>query len=202
MSIEEIRQRYQAALARRVDPAPGVSLEQLEALVAHRLPEAEALALLDRVMADDGLRREYEMLRSVHVASIASRPMQWWRPVLAVAASLALVVTIGALMRAGGGPAGTVRGDPRAELLALPAPGAVAALPATLVWHAVPGARSYRVEVLDPDGAVLHARETRDTFAVVGTADVPAGVAQWWVEVRFTAGAERSVLRPVRFTGP
>ena len=201
MSAGEIRRRYQSALARRSDPAPGVSVEQLEALAAHRLPEGEALALLDRVMADEGLRHEYELLRSLHAADAAARPRRWLRPALALAAGVTVVVTIGTLMRAGGEPA-TVRGIPGGALLALPASGAVASLPTTLTWRSVPGARSYQVEILDRDGAVLHTRETRDTTIAVGTGDVPAGPAQWWVEVRLATGADRSELRTITFAEP
>lgn len=199
MSAEEIRRHYQAALARRADPQSGVSVEQLEALAAHRLPEAEALALLDRVMADDGLRREYELLRSLHTAGAAVPPKRWLRPALALAAGLAAVVTIGNLVRAGREPAGTARGSGGTALLAQPASGAVATLPATLAWHPASGARSYRLQVLDPDGGVLMTRETTDTAITVQAGEVHAGPAHWWVEVRLTAGTGRSELRAVTF---
>jgi hypothetical protein len=202
LSDEEMRQRYQAGLQRRTERHPAVPLGQLEALVAHRLPEADAVALLDRVMADEGLRSEYELLRSIGAARHAS-PRPWVRPaVLALAAGLAAVVAIASARGGRQEPAGTVRGNERGALLASPASGAVVSLPATLAWYSVPGARSYRVEVLDADGAVLLAREGTDTTLALESGRVPSGPAQWWVEVRFTTGADRSELRSVTFAVP
>lgn len=202
MSDEELRQRYQAGLKRRVGSDHGVSVEQLEALVAHRLSEAEAVALLDRVMADEGLRREYELLRSIEATRTPAS--SWIRPaVLALAAGIAAVVAIASLRSPREDvAAGTVRGTERGVLLVSPAPGAAVPLPETLVWSSVSGARGYRVEVLAPDGTVVLAHEGVDTTLTVLPGAVPLGTAQWWVEVRFASGADRSELRQVTFAAP
>lgn len=203
MNLDEVRRLYQAGLADRMAPAPEISVEQLEALAAHRLPEAEALALLDRVMADEGLRREYELLRSIHEAGRVLPPLRRWAP-LAFAATLLLAVGGTYLVqRARVDGVDPVRGPGSAVELVAPAEAAVVSLPATFTWRSVEGVVRYRVEMLDGAGVPVLAQETSDTSVIV-----PAGAAganaeyRWWVEASFPSGATRSPMRTVVLTPP
>jgi hypothetical protein len=203
MKMDELRRRYQARLAGRSTSGLEVTLEQLEALAAHRLAEAEAMDLLDRVMTDERLRREYELLRSIHEAGRMSPPGRRWMPI-ALAASLFLAVGATYMVqRVQLGGESEMRGPSAQVALLAPADQAVVPLPATLAWRPVSGAVRYRVELLDGAGEPTLAEGTTDTTLVVPVGGVTAGTTyRWWVEVIFPSGSARSAPRTITFSNP
>lgn len=70
-----------------------------------------------------------------------------------------------------------------------------------LVWGAAPDVLSYRLEVLDGSGALVHAAETQDTsYLVPDTVPLPPGTElMWWVRGVMSDGSERRG-GPARFT--
>lgn len=195
---ERLRARYQGAIARRgaADGEP-VPLERLEALASSRLTGEEALALLDRVMSDPELRREFELLQAIHLAAMppARRTLPRW---IGLAAAAVLVVALPFGWRAlgdRGAPEGPplVRGGAVGVALLAPAERATVDAPVTLVWGALPDAVRYRVEVLDATGAVAVDAETPDTSLVLDrTALAPSRPFRWSVEAVTPGGLRRS----------
>ena len=203
MNDDELRRRYQAGLARRVGGDPRLTLEQLEALVEHRLPEDEAVAALDRVMAEEGLRREYELLRSIRAAREAGAS-NWIKPtVLALAAGLAAIVAITSLRGIRDDASTTMRGAESAVQLRSPAGGSTARVPVLLAWAPVEGATSYRVELVNDAGATVLTRQTPDTAITLLPEDgLPPAAYRWWVKAEVPAGQVRSEFREVRLQAP
>jgi hypothetical protein len=196
MTDEELRRAYQAAVAARPPgreecPAP----EALSALVAREGSEAERLALLDHVMSCAACRREFELLRSVHVAS---RPRSTWRfQPLALAASIALLVGLGgAALWTRLVPSGTdtFRGSGAQVELVRPTAGSVVSPPLILAWQPLSGTRTYTVELLATDGRLVRSWTTADTAITLsdsGSPQLPAGDYAWWVRARLPDGSER-----------
>jgi hypothetical protein len=197
-----LRAWYAEALARRVEGEAGhVDLEVLDALAAGRLDDDRALPLLDRVMSDPALLREYELLRATHAAGrLRSAGAPRW---LALAAALALVASATAVWQATrpAGPA-VLRGGAAVTLVA-PAADAPVPGPVRLMWRAVPAAVRYVVEVSDDQGRPVMREETADTVLAVPPGRLAAGSAYlWWVEARTPAGSLRSSPRRLATTPP
>jgi hypothetical protein len=144
-------------------------------------------------------RGEFELLRALREAAPARRrfalPPRW----LAAAAVVALVATSTLLWRLDG------TGDPVMRASADDVPlveptGVVSAAEArTLVWHAVPEATRYAVELFVGD-SVRYAAEVRDTvLALPDSVTLAPGEHGWWVRARYADGAER-ISRFERFT--
>lgn len=192
---------YQASLRARPDDgeASAIPVEQLDLLAAGRLPEAEALPLLDRVMSDEGLRQEFELLRAVHAAAVPATRAAWWRTPSIVAASAAVIALGVLLFRSPRGPEPpVVRGGVPGITQAAPDGEADVSLPVALAWHPVPGALRYRVEVLRADGVPAFSSETRDTSLLLEAGAVAAGSTyRWWVEAVTPGGSVRSKPRGV-----
>ena len=103
-----------------------------------------------------------------------------------------------------GGTAGCRGGESAPAIedgLALPAPDARVAEGATFTWRAVPGAESYRFEMVDAAGAVVHQATTTDTSLVLppGVRASDAAAHRWSVYARMADGtgkrtAERTVV--------
>lgn len=201
MTEDRLRESYQASL--RARPGDGaasvVPVEQLEALAAGRLPEAEALPLLDRVMSDEALQREFELLRAVHAAATPATRAAWWRTPALVASSAAVIALCVLLFRSPSGPERpVVRGGAAGITPAAPDGDAAVSLPAELAWHPVPGALRYRVEVLTAEGVPAFSGETRDTSLSLDAGAVAAGATyRWWVEAVTPGGSLRSEPRGV-----
>jgi hypothetical protein len=199
---DDLRDRYRDALRARggANGPQQVPLERLEALAAGRLGEDDAMALLDRVMADETLRREFELLRAVHEAAAPSAPARRWLGPLALAATM--VIAIGGpllLTSRGDGDAPRLRGgDTSGIALVAPAADEAVTAPVTLAWRPVEGAMRYGLEVLDEDGAVAFSQELRDTVLVLPQGAVDAGARyRWLVTARVPGGTVRS--RPRAF---
>ena len=197
MNDDELRRGYRAGM--RDAPADDpITEEELLALVERRGDEATRLAILDRVMASETGRREFELLRAAAGAARGMRPAparRWMIPLLA-AAALALVAVTLTLTRRDPGP--QFRGG-NGEAVALAEPWDGAEVPGAagtrFAWRPVPRATRYRVEVLDSERNVMFSAETADTEAVTDRA-LPAGAYLWRVEALIRDGSLRQ--SPVR----
>ncbi len=227
MTDDELRDAYAAHLRRAQPPdARGptsdacASLEDILTLVRGEGPEARRLAVLDHVMSCARCRAEFDMLRSVETAGrqlvegegaivrplrparIAPALRRWPGGVgLAVAASL--VLAVGVRQYRARGDTDLERGAGDAVALVAPAPGDVpAGAPLRFVWHAVPRATRYEVEVLAADGAAVASGTTADTVFALADARrlAPGTTYRWWVSAVGDDGAaaRRSALRPLR----
>jgi hypothetical protein len=191
MSEDRLREAYSEALRRRPagDRAGCVSGEQLLALAEGHLAEADALAVADHAMACAQCREEYALLRSMIQAKPESASAVPRR--LALAASVVLVLGAAAIWQVVRARAGEqMRGGAAAVQLVQPDARAGSAL--TLVWHRVPGATRYDVELLDASGATLHQATARDTSLIVPpTVRLSAGAEhRWWVRAVLADGRE------------
>jgi hypothetical protein len=196
MTDARLQQLYQEVLRRRVpaDRAACVTPERLLDLVERRGPEEERLRTLDHAMGCARCRDEFELLRSVTVAA-ETRPA--WRSarVLALAASVALLVGVGLAYRAltrGGTEPDVFRGP--GDEIGLVAP--IGAVPAearlTFVWHAQRDAMQYRLEVLDAEGAAVFSTTTRDTSVTAPESLrlAPGARYRWWVRATLRDGSD------------
>ncbi len=195
MTDQELWRAYQAGISahptgRRDCPDP----ETITALLEREGKEADRLALLDHLMACPACRRDFELLRAVHVAAPA-RTRRLLQP-LALAASVALTagLTWGLWSMLQTDQVDTLRGgDARIEPVA-PASDAVVSLPVQLAWRPVSDASLYAAELLTHDGLVMQSWVTADTSVTVpvsGGATVQAGAYAWWVRTRLRDGTER-----------
>jgi hypothetical protein len=193
MTDEELRRAYQAAAS--LDPAGRAECpdgETIAALVEREGKEGERLALLDHVMTCSACRRDFELLRAVHVVRPA--PTQRRFQPLAMAASIALLVGLGgvALWSRLGPPGEDMRRAPGREVeLIQPANASVVRSPLVLVWHAVGGARSYTVELLANNGRLVRSWTSPDTSVAVPPSPVSPGSYGWWVRAHLSDGSER-----------
>jgi hypothetical protein len=201
MTDEELRRAYQAATSARPSgrrECPGA--EAISALVEREGKEADRLALLDHVMTCSACRRDFELLRAVHVSSPdASR--RRFQP-LALAASIALLVGLGGmgLWSTLGRDQPDLQRSSSAEVeLVTPADGAVVNQPVRLAWRPVSGSFRYTVELLAGDKVVQSwvTGDTSVTMPASGDPMVQPGTYAWWVQARLTDGTERrsSVVR-------
>jgi hypothetical protein len=216
LTDERLRELYERALAERGAPerARCASPEAILALVRREGAEERRLETLDHVMACDACRAEFELLRAIEQAGAgagaarapAARPWSsggWRRAApLALAASVLLAVGVGVWQQVGGRAGPEVeRGAPDSVTLLAPAAGTAAGATVRFVWHSVPGARRYDLEVMDAGGAVVYATTTADTVVTVrDTARLrPATDYRWWVRATDDAGAQRaSAVRRLR----
>ena len=208
MSDEELREAYLRATAARRDPGRGgcPGPEALQAAIRRDGPERQRLETLDHAMRCAACRREFELLRAIEVGRRAEagegvRRIRFQRPlVIALAASLLLAVALGPGLGWLRGPSpDVVRDAPDGGALAaiLPADGAVvdAGAPLDFVWHPLPGAGRYDLELLTPGGAVEAAVRTADTTATLAAGTLPPGEHRWIVRAATPAGEQRSVVR-------
>ena len=186
-----MRQAYQALLrAREAGNREGCPTpDELRALVQRQGDESARLARLDHVMRCAACLPEFELLRAA--ASAGSPTRVSWRPI-ALAASLLLAVGLGfALRRSPASEAPVERGSDRGPRLASPM-GRVRAADATrLVWHPVPSALSYDVEVTTPSGDVRLTATTTDTVHALAM-PVAGEELRWWVRARLADGEQAS----------
>ncbi|MEP7086834.1 MAG: hypothetical protein ABI884_05825 [Gemmatimonadota bacterium] len=169
MNDDELRREYQRSVSTRpigAHPDP----EKLAAMVSGELPETERLALLEHVLRCSTCKPELDLLRAASEGARAAErhvgPSRW----MALAAAALILVGIGALVLRGHRatvPVDVMRGGHAAVSVIEPAAGATLASPLRLSWHAMDGAQSYRVELLNAHGAVVSAWTTSDTTIAV-----------------------------------
>lgn len=195
MTDEELRRAFQAGTSTNPTgrrECPGA--EAISSLVEQEGKEADRLALLDHVMTCPACRRDFELMRSVHVAA----PTASHRRLL----PLALAASVALLLGLGGMGLWSSRGTDRPDLrrgsaeveLVTPASGALVNLPVQLTWRPMSGTPLYTVELLAGDGRLIQSWVTADTTVSVPAAPTPtisAGDYAWWVKARLSDGAER-----------
>ncbi len=216
MTDAELRSQYQAAVAARAGDGgaggagqrsgggggrPGSrtdcpSPDELRALVERVGDETARLATLDHVMSCAACHQELALLQAIHAARPREprlMPRQW----LAAAGLLILLAGGGLLARGvmNRTPDDLTRGSPSGAesaqeipVVSPRGPVAVGGL-TSLVWHAVPGAVTYTVEVLDDSDRVLFTRQTSDTLVPVSR--VSGHPAAWWVRASLSDGTDR-----------
>lgn len=139
--------------------------------------EAERLAVLDRVMQSDQLRREYDLFRAL---AAAQRRRETVLPRLLAAAAVVLIVGGTLVWRESHRPDPYRGGGAQLSIVA-PLPDAEVGQPVTLVWHPVAGAHRYDIELLGEDGRVITKYSTADTVEVVlPTVGLVGGVFYSW----------------------
>jgi hypothetical protein len=209
--------RLQELYTRRVarqGTAPGCPTpEAILALVRREGGEHGRIATLEHVMSCAACHREYEWLRAVDEAAVeaggepagVARPA-WWRGTpLALAASIVAVagaaIVLSSVLRSG---ADRVRGPVSEIELVAPRATANAAAPIVFVWHPLPNASRYVLEVQREDGSVALADTTADTVLTVAPSAAlrPDSTYRWWVREASDAAEPRSsALRTLRLTG-
>ena len=210
-----LRDAYAQAVALRREPSRGAcaSPDALLAVVRREGREDIRLATLDHVLACPDCGRELELLRSIERAGgvatqRAVEGLRWRRAAsVALAASVLLAITLGpgrTLWDDRGEP--VTRGDGAGLVLLAPhwSETVTTASPLTFVWHAVPGAERYALELLTTEGAVALKRETADTTLTVAPQHgLGAGEYRWWVSAQTDDGASlRSAARPLVLHAP
>ncbi len=196
MTDSELRDIYTRSLTSRAPSrATCPSPEAIEALVAGTGSEASRLTTLDHVMSCAACTQEFELLRAIHAAERVNagvaRPRRSIAPWLAAAVVViaAGALTLTQLQRSGSNP---TRGASSADIAL------VGAVSGSLVWHAIPDAVRYNVEIVDASGAtIFHARVADTTTAIPGT--LPNAPVSWWVRATLRDGSERrSAIIPLR----
>ena len=174
--------------------------EALLAAVERTGSEDERLQTINHAMACTSCGEELELLRASRV--VRERPRAS-RIGFAIAASVLVAIGLGyySMKRGDGSPTAgdLMRGDADVQL-AVPATDAAEPL-RSLVWHAVPGAAQYTVEVRRDDGTLVLRRASTDTvFAVPDSVAAQAtGTVYWGVTAMFPDGTERrSATRRLR----
>jgi len=170
---ERLRQAYRAAILDQGPRAGGESHPEPEALVAvaeRSGSEAVRLEVLDHVMACEACRRELDVVRASLLAAGMPRQRTWFRSpaigMMAIAATLLVVAGVRLFMTSSvdqeAGP--RLRGGSAVTTYParwLPSVGA------GLAWRPTAGAESYRLEVVDENGAAVVDSTMRDTTVVV-----------------------------------
>jgi hypothetical protein len=171
------------------------SPEALCGVAEHTSSAEERLDVMEHVAGCLPCQRELALL-----AQIAdTRPRRvglsrsWW---LAAAASVVLAVVGGHALLSRGQDESTLRGAPETLELIAPLGVAVRSTAEALVWHAVPGADRFEVEVLDSLGGVVYHAEVRDTAAPLPDVLQPGTPYQWRVSAIRRDGTR--VESPVR----
>ena len=179
-----------------------VPAEALLAVVEQRGTDDERLRAINHAMACDACAEELELLRATRVVRERARVSS---VAFALAASVLLVAGLGYYTLARQQPRrlddDLTRGT--ADGVQLVSPAAAATAIDTLVWHAVPGAASYVMELRSDDGRLLTRGITTDTaFVVPDSVRLARGsVVYWTVSARLTDGSEvRSPARRARLT--
>jgi hypothetical protein len=182
----ELQRDYQQAIALRTaaSRAQCPPAAAIEALAAGEGKERDRLTTLDHVMACAHCQREFELLRAIHTAGAprqAAIQPRWY----ALAAALLVVVALSLFTVRR--DASVLRGSAGADSIPVPiAPiGDVATASVRLfVWGSFAGAAQYRIEVLDPGGALRAAASVVDTTWALtdSVALLPGDELQWTVE--------------------
>lgn len=189
MNDEFLRRSYERLLVIREQEGPDRALcppvEEIQALVSREGDEVIRLRRLDHVMQCPECRKEFDLLRSVDLSRPRVPASNW--PLWAFAAAIVLVAGATVVWQMVQPRADVLRGSSSALALVSPADGAVLRLPASLTWHATPGALSYRVDLLDDTGGVTWSSTVTDT--TIRLENMPVGaVAGWKVMAEYLNG--------------
>jgi len=187
---DELQRAYGRAIRSPTDRAACPDPGAIADLAARRGNEEARLATLDHAMGCSACRRDLDLLVVAdRAAARSSQPPNW----IAAAAAAILAVGLGTLsLRAvlHQRPPEVERGGALAVGLVSPRRGTEVPRPVGLTWHAVPGAREYRAEVLAADGTPLWSRTGADSTASVPDSVVAGGGSYgWWVAARLADGS-------------
>jgi len=164
MTETALREIYDRLLRERGSGAPDISVETVQALAAGSYAGADRIELLDRVLSNPVTARELRFFGEL-ATEAPKAPSRRVMP-LALAATLLLsagAVTVWTLTRP---PVDQVRGEPDGFVLVEPGQEATIGRGSRFVWRSVPGAASYRLELVDADGNLAFSAATADTAAV------------------------------------
>jgi len=164
MKDEELSSLYRRALE-DADGVPGSecpSPERLQAVAEGEAAHGERLSVMDHVSRCLRCQRDLALLGQVAGTRPRSRPSEgaMW---LAAAATVVLAFVGLRVVGPWGGEAPVYRGDESIVTTVSPRGEVTAAAAGALVWRAVPDATRYEVEILTPDGEVVHVETVRDT---------------------------------------
>ena len=189
MNEEFLRRSYERLLVIREHEGPDrdlcPSVEDIHALVKREGDEATRLRRLDHVMQCPECRKEFDLLRSVELARPRAETSSWrlW----AFAATIVLVAGATLAWRMMQSRQDVLRGASEQLTLVTPEDAASVRLPATLTWRSVPGALSYRIELLDGSGNLSFSSGVTDTTMALES--MPARpVVGWKVVAEFLNG--------------
>ena len=170
---ERLRQAYRAAVLDRGLRAGDGSHPEPEALVAvaeRSGSEAVRLEVLDHVMSCDACRRELELVRASLLAAGMPRQRTWFRSpaigMIAIAATLLVVAGVRLFMVSSVDPEAGPRLRGGSVVTTYPVRW-LRSVGAGLAWRPTAGAESYRLEVVDENGAAVVDSTMRDTTLVV-----------------------------------
>lgn len=166
MNDDELMRRYQEAM-RDAGPSGEAAPdpELLRRVAGGEASEAERLRVLDLVMQSEALRREFDTFRAL---AAGGRPAAFaWPRRLAAAALITLVAggsywALSAPMeeaswRGAGGSVVPIVPTDRSEVSA----------PLSMMWHSLPEATEYQIEIMEENGRLVAEFETSDTMFVV-----------------------------------
>ncbi len=216
MTDDELQRAY-AALRRQRERQPASErpdAEQLASAVDGDAPTSERTAVLLRAL-ESGAAKELAILQAATsaadhtMAPKRDAPMRWTTGLLPLAAAAALLVIVGVPVSREWLGFSTARDAPRfrgdsgsatAPLLIAPAESAGSRQFNTpFTWASVPRADSYRLELIDTEGAVVASFTTTDTTLLIADSvdRVSASRAtSWWVIATLGSGDQlRSAVR-------
>jgi hypothetical protein len=198
---DRLREAYARLLA-RADADPQAAPPDPEALheaLAGRTSPADRERLVEQAARSARGRRELALVQTAAGAAREAWPVgrpaaARWRPA-ALAAGVLLAATLGGVWwRGRTAPPDALRAPAAPPGVTLVREAVRAGEGATLAWRSVPGVRIYEVEVLAPDGALVHTGGTRDTTYLL-PADVrppTAAPLEWVVRARLSDGGVRA----------
>jgi hypothetical protein len=137
--------------------------------------------------------RDFELLRAVEESAPVPPSIAPWATALAAT----LVFAIGITWYTRGGHPVSVDDRVRGAHDAVAVVGVRSSGPARLVWHTVPTAIRYDVEVLDARGEPVFSATVRDTTAVLSDSLMASATPgwRWWVRAHLADGTSRESPR-------
>ena len=192
MSDDELKELYGGLLARRARMPRDrcVPPEDLRAVAESAASADERLRVMEHVSGCPPCQRELALLGTV-VSAAGSAERASWARWLVLAASVAAIALGARAFRGGEQSSPAMRVSEPVVRLVSPFGYEALPVPAPLVWRTFPGATRYEVEVLDLDGALIHAVVARDTtdFVPEGVGLGPGRAYQWRVTAVRADGA-------------
>jgi hypothetical protein len=201
LSDEKLRALY-GAFAADAPETPHPDPDQLaDAALGRGSPESR-LATFDHALSCAACRRELDLLQTVAGAGAKLR-QQRFRTSLVLATAAVVVVGIGLSIARRGSPVmeeerGSAAADDtgrRAVVLVSPVGPVTAGATPSLVWRRVPGATSYKVEIVSDRSVVVVRSETNDT--TLAWPSLPRGQTYQW---RVSTTASDGTVRRSPFT--
>jgi hypothetical protein len=203
---ERLRRAY-APVLRAASSGHGPDCPSPEALLAASRGEGaerRRLEVLDHALRCAACRPELALLHSVSAPATGGLRLvtargSSWRRFAPLAAAAAVLLAVGLVTFDGSRQDEDVTrsGAGRIALLAPPSEEVATAGQVTFVWHRVPGAIHYTLEVNANDGTLLFTARSTDT--VYTAANLAGGEQRWSVRARMDDGTERrSISRVLR----